>query len=221
MPRFIEVCSNSLESALAAQAGGASRIELCTELGLGGVTPSYGMLSLVRERVNLTMNVLIRPRSGSFVYTAEEAEMVLRDICMCADIGADGVVIGALDENGHVDLRLCRNWTDYAHKLGLTVTFHRAIDSSADIFASLEEIISLGCDRILTSGGKPSAFEGRETIREMVSRSAGRIIIMPGAGINPGNIARLEEYTQAAEFHASANGGKDCAELTRCPQVLL
>lgn len=205
MKRMIEVCANSLESAIAAQAGGAARIELCSELGVGGVTPSYGLMSLVRERIDLTVNVLVRPRSGSFVYSAAEAEEVLRDICMCADLGADGVVIGALDACGNVNSKMCRNWVDYAHAHGLSVTFHRAIDSSADIFAALEDVIALGCDRVLTSGGKPSAAEGADVIKKMVSIASDRIIVMPGAGINPENIAQLASFTGASEFHSSAS----------------
>lgn len=206
MKRLIEICANSLDSALAAQRGGADRIELCSELCIGGVTPSYGLLSMVCEKLSSThVNVLIRPRGGDFLYSKYEAEQVLRDILLCADLGVSGVVIGALDPYGNIDLPMCRKWVDIAHKSGLTVTFHRAIDRALDIFKATEDVISLGCERILSSGGKPSAIEGALVLQKMVSIASGRTIIMPGAGINPSNIQQLALTTGASEFHLSAS----------------
>lgn len=206
MKRLVEICANSLESALAAQSGGADRIELCSELGIGGVTPSYGLLSMVCEKMtSVKINVLIRPRGGDFVYSQYEAEQVLRDIMLCADLGVAGVVIGALDACGNVDVKMCRPWVETAHKYGLSVTFHRAIDCAADIFSAMEDVISLGCERILSSGGRPTAMEGAQVLRTMLTSAATRTIIMPGAGISPSNIAELASLTGAAEFHLSAS----------------
>jgi copper homeostasis protein len=200
--RLLEVAANSLASALAAQAGGAGRIELCTALELGGLTPSYGEIALVRERVQLPLYVLIRPRAGDFLYDDAELATMRRDIETCAALGCDGVVIGALDAGGDVDTACCRSLISAA--AGMGITFHRAFDLVRDQARSLEDVIALGAERVLTSGARRMAREGARRIQVLMEQARGRIVVMPGAGIDAGNIAELAMLTGAHEFHASA-----------------
>lgn len=201
--RKIEVCSTSLEDAREAEAGGAVRIELCSAITCGGVTPSYGTIqSIVDANLNLDINVLIRAREGGFHYSPSEIETMCRDIEFCRKAGVHGVVIGALSPQGDIDVEACKRMVEAAGNM--SVTFHRAFDICREPFASLEQIISLGCERLLTSGQQPSAEQGVELIAELVKRAAGRIIIMPGAGINPRNITYIEQKTAATEFHSTA-----------------
>jgi len=199
---MLEIAANSVASALAAQEGGASRVELCSGLELGGLTPSPATIAMVRERLHIPVHVLIRPRAGDFLYDDLECEAMLRDIEYCAAQGCEGVVIGVLDADGHVDKERCRPLVDAAGKVG--VTFHRAFDLVRAPTQSLEDIIALGCERVLTSGGKATALEGAESIRQWVQQAGGRIAIMPGAGVSAQNIAGLKAATGASEFHASA-----------------
>ena len=201
---LLEVAANSVASAIAAQDGGAGRVELCAALEVGGLTPSYAQIALARERLRIPLYVLVRPRAGDFLYGDEECETMLRDIENCAALGCDGVVLGVLDAQGDVDRARNRTLVSAARARGLGVTFHRAIDVSRDPLRALEDIISLGCERVLSSGAQPSAPQGADLLREMVLRAAGRIVVMPGAGIDAGNIAALRARTGALEFHASA-----------------
>jgi copper homeostasis protein len=198
----LEIAANSLASAVAAQEGGAHRIELCAALELGGLTPSYAQIALTRERVRIPIYALIRPRTGDFVYRDSEYETMQRDIETCVSLGCDGVVIGALDENGAVDATRCRALMAAAGRLG--VTFHRAFDMSNDPQRALDDIIALGCERVLTSGAQPDAPAGAVFISTLVEQAAGRIEVMPGAGVTAGNIVALRALTGAREFHASA-----------------
>lgn len=202
MRPLLEIAANSLDSALAAQAGGADRIELCVALEVGGLTPSHAQIAIARERMRIPLYVLVRPRAGDFVYSDAECETMLRDIETCAALGCDGVVLGVLDTDGGVDMARCR--TLIAAAKGLGVTFHRAIDVSRDPLQALEDIIALGCERVLSSGAQPSAVAGASLLREMVSRAGARIVVMPGAGIDAGNLGALSVATGAREFHASA-----------------
>ena len=199
---ILEIAANSVASALAAQEGGAGRVELCTALELGGLTPSHAQIALARERLRIPLYVLIRPRAGDFLYGELECETMLRDIETCASLGCDGVVLGVLDAEGRVDTARCRPLIAAAGKLG--VTFHRAFDLSRDPAQALEDIVTLGCERILTSGMQGSAAEGSALIRELVEQAGDRIVVMPGAGITAQNIAALATATGAHEFHASA-----------------
>lgn len=199
---LLEVAANSVASALAAQAGGAGRIELCTALELGGLTPSHAQIALVRERVALPLYVLIRPRAGDFLYDDLEIETMRGDIEACASLGCDGVVIGVLDADGEVDMARCRALVTAAGGMG--VTFHRAFDMARDPSRALEDVIALGAERVLTSGGAGSAMEGASRIRALIKQAGDRLTVMPGAGIAPGNIATLRALTDAEEFHASA-----------------
>lgn len=199
---LLEIAANSLESALAAQAGGADRVELCENLGEGGMTPSFGTLALARERLHIPLYVLIRPRGGDFVYSPDEWEVMRRDVELCARAGCDGVVIGALDAEGNVDMAGCRVLTEAAGRMG--ITFHRAFDCVADRVGALEDVIALGCERILTSGGADDALRGAPTIADDIARADGRLALMAGAGLTVGNLAEAVRATGAREFHASA-----------------
>lgn len=199
---LLEVAANSVASALAAQEGGAGRIELCAALELGGVTPSYAEIATARDRLAIPLYVLIRPRAGDFLYNDFECEVMLRDVEACVALGCDGVVLGVLDPDGRVDQARCRALVGAAGPLG--VTFHRAFDMVSDPAQALEAVIGLGCERVLTSGARASAIEGAAAVRARVEQAAGRVVVMPGAGVNAGNIAALAQATGAREFHASA-----------------
>lgn len=201
---LLEVAASSLTSALAAQAGGAGRVELCGQLADGGVTPSYGLVATARDRLRIPLYVLVRPRSGDFLYDEAEFELMQRDIEACVRLGCDGVVIGALDADAGVDLAGCRALVAAAGGLG--VTFHRAFDAARDPARALEDVIALGCERVLTSGGHRSALDGAAHIAALVRQAAGRVRIMAGAGIRPENVADVLARSRADELHASARG---------------
>ena len=199
---LLEVAANSVGSATAAQAGGAGRVELCASLDEGGVTPSHGTIVLARSALAIPLYVLIRPRAGDFVYDAAELAAMERDIVHCRSLGCDGVVVGALTPDGAVDRDACARLIAAASGMG--VTFHRAFDLVADQLATLPALIELGVERVLTSGGMTSAVAGAARLAALVAMAGARITVMPGAGIEPGNIAALRDATGAREFHASA-----------------
>jgi copper homeostasis protein len=200
----LEVCANSLTSALAAQEGGAIRVELCDNLNEGGTTPSYGQIKMARKLLNIKLYVLIRPREGDFLYSDIEFEIIKADVQFCIDAGCDGVVIGILKADGSIDKPRCAELVHMAKKGGLGVTFHRAFDRCNDLDQALEDIIELGCERILTSGGKSTAPEGANVIAQLIKKATGRIIIMPGSGVSEGTAAGLVHITKATEIHSSA-----------------
>lgn len=203
MNYFIEACCPSLESVRHAVEAGARRIELCERLEVGGVTPSRALICAALEAAaRIPVNVLIRPREGNFVYTEEEIRQMLESIGLCQELGVNGVVIGALKADGSVDKTTTARLIAAARPLN--VTFHRAIDEAIDIAAALEDIIGLGADRILSSGGRPTAYEGRFILRDLITQASGRIIIMPGCGIRANNLDEIAEVTGAAEFHGSS-----------------
>lgn len=204
-PRLLEIAANSVASAVAAAQGGADRIELCAALEVGGLTPSAGLVSAARDAVDIPVYVLVRPRAGDFLYDDGEFDTMLRDVEACAALGCDGVVVGMLDADGGVDMARCRALVRAAGAMG--VTFHRAIDVSRDPLETLDRVIELGFERVLSSGGHGSAPAGVDVLATMVERAAGRIIVMPGAGVNAGNISQLGDRTGAREFHASAKRG--------------
>lgn len=201
---LLEIAANSLASAIAAQQGGAGRVELCVSLDEGGVTPSHGLLAAAREQLHIPLHVLIRPRAGDFVYSAAEFALMRHDIQVCRELGCDGVVIGALNADAEVDVAGCRSLVEAAEGMG--VTFHRAIDAARAPMRALEQVIGLGCERILTSGAAASAEAGIEAIRAMHARAAGRIAIMAGAGLSRDNVATVAVRTGVRELHASARG---------------
>lgn len=201
MSYFREACCTSLEAVLAAERTGARRIELCERLEVGGVTPSETLLRAVLAATHLPVNVLVRPRGGDFVYDAAEEAQMLADIRLCRALGANGVVIGALTPDGAVDLPLMRRLVAAARPL--SVTFHRAFDESADPAVALEQVIALGCERLLSSGHAPDAFAGRETLGALVRQAAGRIVVMAGCGVRPANLVEIARASGAPEFHSS------------------
>lgn len=204
MGRLIEVCANSVESAVKAQEGGAYRVELCAGIPEGGTTPSYGEIAVARKLLTHTrLHVIIRPRGGDFLYSPLEEEIMVHDIDMATRLGADGVVIGCLKADGSIDTDMAGRLLEHVGK-GMSVTFHRAFDMCRDPMGALEQIVGLGIDRILTSGQEATAEQGIPLLRQLVERAAGRIVIMPGCGVNAGNIEKIARETGAGEFHLSA-----------------
>jgi copper homeostasis protein len=203
MGRIIEICANSAQSVVEAEAGGARRVELCAAIPEGGTTPSYGEIRAAQALTSsIDINVIIRPRGGDFLYTQAEVQSMRYDIEMARQLRVHGVVFGCLTEKGDVDTALMRQLIDTARPL--SVTCHRAFDVCRNPFEALEELIALGCDRILTSGQQPDAVRGIPLIARLVRQAAGRIVIMPGCGVRENNIALIEKETGASEFHTSA-----------------
>lgn len=216
---LIEVCANSVASALAAQAGGAGRVELCCALAEGGLTPSLAAIELARAKLHIGLQVLVRPRGGDFCYDDIEFDIMHRDIESCKRSRADGVVLGLLRPDGSVDVKRTRALIEAARPL--TVTFHRAFDMTADPFRALDDLLALGVERVLTSGQRGSAMRGRELIGELVRRAAGQLIVMPGAGINEGNIGELITATGAREYHLSGQKLIESRMTHRNPHVFI
>lgn len=198
----VEICANSVASCLQAQKGGAHRVELCAGIPEGGTTPSYGEIAIARKLLNIELNIIIRPRGGDFLYSDVEHQTMVHDIKIAKKLGVDGIVIGCLNADGTIDMVRNRELIDAAQ--GMSVTFHRAFDMCKDPFESLEQIIALGCDRLLTSGQQPTAIEGISLLSKLVAKANERIIIMPGSGVNENNIATIAKETKAREFHFSA-----------------
>ena len=198
-----EVCANGVESCLAAQEGGADRVELCAGIPEGGTTPSYGEIKVARRVLSTTrLHVIIRPRGGDFLYTPLEVERMVEDIRVCRELGVDGVVIGCLCADGSLDMDANRLLVEAAQ--GMSVTFHRAFDRCNDPRRALEQLIELGVDRVLTSGQQPTALEGAPLLAELHKLVADRIIILAGCGVNEQNIKQIQTATGVCEFHFSA-----------------
>lgn len=213
-----EVCANSVDSCLAAQAGGADRVELCAGIPEGGTTPSYGTIVLARDALADTrLHVIIRPRGGDFLYSTLEQRIMLKDIETAKQAGADGVVFGCLTADGEVDVPLMKRLMEAAQ--GMSVTFHRAFDVCRNPHHALEDIIGLGCDRILTSGQQPTAEQGIPLLKELQQQAAGRIILLAGCGVNEQNIARIARETGIREFHFSARENIESGMRYRNPSV--
>lgn len=202
MEFILEICVDSVESAVNAEKAGAHRNELCSALPEGGITPSQGLIKSVRRNTGLPVHVLIRPRSGDFCYDDHELDIMKSDIEFCGEAGVDGIVTGILTPDGSVDTSRCSMLREFAGNLSFT--FHRAFDLCNDPIKSLSEIIETGAGRILTSGQAPSALEGIELLRKLIVKAAERIVIMPGGKINETNIAAIATGTGAREFHMSA-----------------
>ncbi|XP_066549436.1 copper homeostasis protein cutC homolog [Amia ocellicauda] len=206
---LMEVCVDSVESAINAERGGAGRIELCSGLLEGGITPSIGLLQVVKQYVQIPVFVMIRPRAGDFLYSDHEVEVMKTDIHLSKSHGADGLVLGTLTEDGRVDTELCMELLAACRPL--PVTFHRAFDMVHDPMVALETLISLGFERVLTSGCDVSALEGLPLIKRLVEQAKGRITVMPGGGISERNLQRILEGSGAQEFHCSARSSRDSA----------
>lgn len=198
----LEVCAGDIESAVAAQCGGATRIELCSALSEGGITPSAGMAAEAAD-LGITIHALIRPRGGDFLYSDAELRTMVADIQMFKQLGIDGVVIGALTKEADIDMHICGKLVDVAQ--GMSITFHRAFDRCRHPEDALEQIISLGCHRLLTSGQAPTAQQGVDMINRLVSQANGRIIIMPGCGVTEENALQILQTTNTTEIHSSAS----------------
>jgi copper homeostasis protein len=197
----LEICVDSVESAAAAEAGGAQRIELCSALTVGGLTPSLGLIRAVRSRIKIGVHVMIRPRAGDFLYSDDDLAVMREDIAHVSQCGVDGIALGLLTADGDVDLKRTRELVNLARPM--EVTFHRAIDLTRDIKRALKDVIQSGADRILTSGAEPSAMQGRHRIRELVQASDGRISVMAGGGIRSENVREIAQVTGVLEFHAA------------------
>ena len=191
-----------LASCLIAETHGANRIELCANPHEGGTTPSYGMIRVARQNTSIQLFPIIRPRGGDFLFSGLEFQTMITDIQQCEQLGCDGVVIGMLTEDGNVDIDRCADLIQHAG--AMQVTFHRAFDRVKDPMQSLEEIIDLGCTRILTSGLRPNVDLGREMLRQLVAAADDRITIMPGSGVRSNNVVELATFTGASAFHSSA-----------------
>jgi copper homeostasis protein len=198
----LEICSCSVESAVNAQFAGADRVELCSNLYEGGTTPSFGMIASARENLTIGLHVIIRPRGGDFLYSDPEYDIMRRDIELCGENGIDGVVFGILRADGTVDTERTAKLVELAYPM--SVTFHRAFDVCIDPQTGLEDIISSGAKRLLTSGQKNTVPEGVTLVHELVKKAGNRIIIMPGGGLNESNIADTAKATGAGEFHLTA-----------------
>lgn len=223
---LLEVCCGNLESVDAAVAGGARRIELCSALEVDGLTPPAEWIREARRRYpSLTIHVLVRPRAGNFVYTPEEIERTASQEEEALEAGADGIVIGCLTEESDVDEPALRRLMQVVDEWNLetgkrvTVTFHRAFDRCRWPFDALERIISLGCDRILTSGQGETVVDGSDMLRELRKRAAGRIILLPGGGVTPKNAGQILSRTGCTEIHASASETIDGKKVTSAAKV--
>ncbi|HEY7699825.1 MAG TPA: copper homeostasis protein CutC [Vicinamibacteria bacterium] len=216
---IVEVCVDSVESALAAEKGGARRVELCCALLEGGLTPSAGAIALARKSLRLGLNVIIRPRGGDFLYTDIEHEIMLRDVAIAKELGADGIVVGVLTPSGEVDAVRTRELVERARPM--SVTFHRAFDMTRDPFAALETLVGIGIDRILTSGQEESAMAGLDLLRELVARAADRIVVMVCGNVHEGNIERIAKETRAKELHVTGFVDVESGMTFRNPRVYM
>lgn len=222
----LEVCAGSIESIRAAYEGGADRVEVCSALSEDGLTPSVGMIRYARSLEGLKVHVLIRPRGGDFVYTEAEVQCMIDDIRMACQMGVDGVVIGALTRDGNIDVDTCRRLIE-ATEGKVSVTFHRAFDVCRDMDEALEQIVELGCDRLLTSGHAKNVDEGVGALQKIVAncgraaiQGGKRLIIMPGCGVNPENAARILQVSGATEIHASARSTRQFGRLETDPEIV-
>ncbi|HVX50985.1 MAG TPA: copper homeostasis protein CutC, partial [Chitinophagaceae bacterium] len=199
---LLEIAVFNFSSALLAAHTGADRIEMCENAAEGGTTPSYGTLKRIIETIHIPVFPIIRPRGGDFLYSDGEFEVMKQDVRLVKDLGFSGLVTGLLNNDGSIDTERTKRLVDLAYPLD--ITFHRAFDRAKDPFDALEAIINCGCQRILTSGQVPNAFDGKQLLKQMVEQAADRIIIMPGSGVRSNNIAALAAFTGVKELHSSA-----------------
>ena len=215
---LIEIATTDFETTRLAVVGGADRIELCAGLSEGGITPSAGLLEQCRQEFELPIYPIIRPRSGDFLYSQHEFEIMRKDVMLCRTLGYEGVVLGLLNPDGTIDRNRTAQLIELAYPM--EVTFHRAFDRCADPFEALEQLIDLGCERILTSGQMPTAPEGMKLIASLQEQAAGRIVIMPGSGVRPDSIVELAKQTRCVEFHTSLRSGRESAMTFKHPSFM-
>lgn len=215
---ILEVCAFNIQSALVAEKVGATRVELCENPVEGGTTPSHGAIQRTRERINIELYPIIRPRAGSFWYDEDEFAIMRKDILLCKELGCEGISTGVQLQNGAIDTERLKRIVEWAYPMG--VTCHRVFDRTPDLFKALEEVIACGCERILTSGGKSAAPDATEVLGQLVQQANGRIIIMPGAGVRASNIETLIITTGATEYHTSARINVPDAVTYQNPAIL-
>jgi copper homeostasis protein len=199
---ILEIAVFNIGSAILAAQSGADRLELCENPSEGGTTSSYGTLKTVREKITIPVFPIIRPRGGDFLFTEDEFAVMKKDIALCKQLQFDGIVIGLLNRDGTVDAERTKQLTALAYPM--EITFHRAFDRAKDPLSALETIIACGCNRLLTSGQVPNAWDGKELIKQLIEKAGDRIIIMPGSGVRSNNIKELAAFTGAVELHSSA-----------------
>lgn len=199
---LLEICVFNVATAIAASNAGADRIELCENYANGGTTPSYGYLKTIREKITIPVFPMIRPRGGDYFHTADEIAIIKKDILLCKELGFDGVVFGLLHQDGTVDKDNMARLVEAAYPL--EVTFHRAFDRCKNPLEALEILIEAGCNRILTSGQEPKVTDGLTLVKQMVDQASGRIIILPGSGLNSSNVKHIIDSTGVTEVHTSA-----------------
>jgi copper homeostasis protein len=206
----IEICVGDVESAIAAEAGGADRVELCDNLAAGGTTPSVGTIAEACRWLSIPVHVLIRPRAGGFAYSERELSVMRRDIEAAKALGAAAVVIGVLDGAGSVDLDRLAELVAFARPM--SVTFHRAIDQASEPLAAIDALTAIGVDRVLTSGARPTALEGLATLRAMVERAAGRLAVMAGGGLSLEHLAHVIGVSGVGEVHLGSAACRSAEE---------
>lgn len=216
-PILLEVCIDSVASAVASERGGAERVELCSNLLEGGATPSAGMIARARQRISIGLQVMIRPRGGDFCYSPDEFDVMKQDILVAKRLGADGVVLGILKLDGTVDSERTRELIALARPL--KATFHRAFDMSRDLVQALKDVIDTGADCILTSGGEPTALEGRSTLARLVHSANGRIVLMAGGGIRADNAQSIVAATKVSAIHVGLKAPVPSPMQYRNPKI--
>jgi copper homeostasis protein len=216
-PFILEICVESLDHAVAAERGGADRLELCSDLPSGGVTPSAELMQAARRRVNIPIHVLIRPRAGDFRYSDDEFEIMRREIQAAKGFGMNGIVLGILNGDHRVDIDRTKSLVEASRPL--PVTFHRAFDASQNLKTALEDVIRTGASRILTSGGEPTATQGLSTLAGLTRAARDRILVMACGAINADNVADIARTTQAREFHTSVGTSHPRAADNSNPQL--
>jgi copper homeostasis protein len=215
---ILEVCAFNLQSAVIAEKAGAQRVELCENPADGGTTPSYGTIKQTRERIGIALYPIIRPRGGNYFFDDDEFAIIKQDILLCKQLGCDGISTGVSKQNGEIDTDRLQRMVEWAYPMG--VTCHRVFDATPDPLQALEDIITCGCERILTSGQRSSAPEGTELLAKLVQQAGGRIAIMAGAGVRSNNIEALIDGTGATEFHTSARTVAPDPVTFRNPAIL-
>jgi len=205
----LEIAVFNIQSAILAAGAGADRLELCENPADGGTTPSYGTLKMVREKITIPVFPIVRPRGGDFLFSDDELAVMKKDISLCKELQFEGVVIGSLNGNGTINTEQTKRLVDAAYPM--EVTFHRAFDRALEPLQALEDIITCGCTRLLTSGQVPDAFDGKELIKTLIEKANNRIIIMPGSGVRSTNIIELAQFTGATELHSSARKNQPSA----------